>query len=101
MVAISFVGVAGMIVGSIKDNNGIAITFGLVTAIAVVFLILLTTVVTAEVPGPPGDARPTAEPEQLARDVERRIQALVASGSDETEVRQLVTQAVQLGRYRR
>ena len=37
-------GIAGMIVGSIADNNGVAITFGLITAVAAVGLILVTAV---------------------------------------------------------
>ena len=87
-----------MIVGSIKDNNGIAITFGLITAVAVLFLILLTTVVATETSASRTPGGLGTEDERLAQDIERRIQALVDAGSDELEVRRLVTQAVELGR---
>jgi hypothetical protein len=35
-------GIAGMIIGSIADNNGTAITFGLISAAAAVCLIAAT-----------------------------------------------------------
>ena len=41
-------GIGGMIAGSIADNNGMAITFGLLTAVAAVGLILVSSV------APPG-----------------------------------------------
>ena len=45
LVLVVFVGgIAGMIVGSIADNNGIAITFGLITAVAAICLMLVTSV---------------------------------------------------------
>ena len=85
-------GIAGMIVGSIADNNGTAITFGLITAVAVLCLILVTAVTDA----PP--ATPTAGGEPTGEAVEARIQALVDAGADETEVRALVQQAIDFGR---
>ena len=42
VIAVFVIGIAGMIVGSIADNNGVAITFGLLTAAAAVGLILVT-----------------------------------------------------------
>jgi hypothetical protein len=104
-------GIAGMIVGSIKESSGGAITAGIVTAIAAAGLILITAV------APPGSlAKPTvvaddeslgagAGPpgaalvdERLALDVEQRINELVRQGADEDEVRSLVARAVDLGR---
>src|SRR5215218_507203 len=80
-------GIAGMIVGSIADNNGTAITFGLITAVAVLCLILVTAVTNGPAATDPGE------------DVERRIQALVDAGADETEVRALVQQAIDFARH--
>ena len=104
-------GIAGMIVGSIKESSGGAITAGIVTAIAAVGLILITAV------APPGslakpegrregdagvtDADPSTSPvvdERLALDVEHRINELVRQGADEDDVRSLVARAVDLGR---
>jgi hypothetical protein len=89
-------GIAGMIAGSIADNNGLAITFGLITAVAAVGLILVTAV------APAGslsshETHGSAD-ERLAMDVESRIDALVADGADEATVRKLVQRAVELGR---
>ena len=86
-------GIAGMIVGSIADNNGIAITFGLVTAVAAICLMLVTSVTAA-----------TTEitfDEGKAEAMEGRIEALVEAGADETDVRDLVREAVLLGRSAR
>lgn len=98
VVVIIFVaGIAGMIVGSIADNNGTAITFGLIAAAASVGLILVTAVA-----GPGGYASGRGDPpvtdEALAQDVERRVEALVAAGGDEGSLRDLVRSAVRLGR---
>ncbi|MEZ5141409.1 MAG: hypothetical protein R2726_02660 [Acidimicrobiales bacterium] len=100
VIALSVIGIAGMIFGSIRDNNGIAITFGLITAVAVGFLILLTAVVgrAAFIEGGPDAGRGPRVDERVAADVEARVQRLVAEGADEHEVRQLVTRAVELGR---
>ena len=89
-------GIAGMIAGSIADNNGTAITFGLLTAVAALALVLVTSVA-------PPDALErttgaTEVDERLAADLESRIEALVAAGADEDAVRKLVGRAVELGR---
>ncbi len=108
VIALSAIGIAGMIAGSILDNNGFAITFGLITAVAVGFLILLTAVIGRDAfqgsrsgsgagTGPSAGSR-TAVDERIAADVEARIEQLVAAGADEGEVRRLVTRAVELGR---
>ncbi len=93
LVLVVFVGgIAGMIVGSIADNNGIAITFGLFTAVAAVCLMLVTSVT----------ATPSVRfDESRAEEMEERIQALVSSGADEGAVRDLVRDAVLLGRSAR
>jgi len=97
VVMVFVVGIAGMIIGSIADNNGTAITFGLVAAAASVGLILVTAVA-----GPSGfttGASPApVTDEELALDVERRIEELVAAGADESSLRDLVRSAVRLGR---
>ena len=95
-------GIAGMIVASIKDSNGGAITAGMVTAVAALGLILITSVVPPE-----ALARPTADDaegaehveidQQVAADVEARIGELVEAGADEEQVRRLVRRAVDLG----
>jgi hypothetical protein len=92
VVAVCVGGIAGMIVSSIADSTGAALTFGLVTAAAVVSLILVSAVT----------ARPSAalDEEDLAAGLEARIQALVAAGAEERDVRALVGEAVEMGRRR-
>jgi uncharacterized membrane protein YfcA len=93
VVLVVFVGgIAGMIVGSIADNNGVAITFGLLTAVAAVCLMLVTSLSSAE---------SVRFDEARAEEMEHRIQALVDAGADEGAVRDLVRDAVVLGRSAR
>lgn len=76
-------GIAGMIVGSILDNNAIAMTFGLTTAAAVLCLLVATAVGN----GPAsGDVARTARVEEL-------VGRLVDGGADEEVVRALVAEA--------
>ena len=83
-------GIAGMIVGSITDNNGVAITFGLLVAIAALVLMVATAI---------NPARPVgAVDETVANRVEEHVAALVEAGADEHAVRELVRAAVTLGR---
>ncbi len=82
-------GIAGMVVGSIADDNTVTLTFGLVTAAAVACLI----VATAVTDGGPADAD-----EAVGRRIEEQVKALVAAGADEAAVRDLVREAVVLGR---
>ena len=89
VIAVCVAGIAGMIVSSIADNTGAALTAGLVTAIAVLCLIVATAVTGAQGLG---------VSELLANDVEERVESLVADGADEAEVRALVGAAVKLGR---
>jgi uncharacterized membrane protein YfcA len=94
LVLVVFVGgIAGMIAGSIADNNGIAITFGLVTAVAAICLMLVTSVTTA--------TESVRFDEARAEELEGRIQHLVDGGTDEDELRELVRDAVLLGRTAR
>lgn len=77
-----------MIVGSIADNNAVALTFGLVTAAAVTCLIVATAVA-----APKGD-----DVEVRGARVEELVGRLVAAGADEAQLRELVGEAVRLGR---
>ena len=90
--AVFVLGIAGMIVASIADNSGAALTAGLITAAAALCLIVATTVTTGR--------RPVDDGEVLAEQLEGRIGALVAKGADEAELRDLVRTAVDLGRTR-
>ena len=91
VIAVCVGGIAGMIVSSIADNNGAALTFGLVTAVAVLCLIVATSVTT-----PTG----IGIDDLLAADVEEQVEQLVESGAEEGQVRDLVRAAVKLGRSR-
>ncbi|MCU1375918.1 MAG: hypothetical protein JWO68_3204 [Actinomycetia bacterium] len=86
--AVCALGVAGMIVTSIADSPGGALTFGLVTAVAAFGIIVVTAVTNG------GAAR---SDDELGEAVEDRVQALVEAGADERAVRALVRDAVQLG----
>jgi vacuolar-type H+-ATPase subunit D/Vma8 len=77
-------GIAGMIVASIAERTGVAITAGLITAVAVVCLLLVTAV------APPTAFGSPVVDEEAAADLEQRVEDLVAAGADEAEVRSLV-----------
>jgi hypothetical protein len=103
LVLVVFVaGIGGMIAGSIADNNGVAITFGIITAIGAIGLILVTSVAGpgAFSPARRGGADPAAT-ESIALEVEAGILELSAAGADEDSVRMLVQRAVELGRATR
>jgi hypothetical protein len=95
VVSVCVVGVAGMVGGSIAERVGLAITSGVVAAIAVVCLIVVTAAA-----GPTAFAAPTGVDETAAADLEHRVQRLVAAGADEAQVRALVGAAVRLYRRR-
>lgn len=102
IVLIVFVlGIGGMIGGSIAEITGLAITFGLVTAIAALGLVLVTSVAPEGSLAKPGEAVSRPVDEQLAGDLEDRILALVDQGADETMVRKLVGRAIELGEQSR
>jgi hypothetical protein len=92
VVAVCGVGVAGMIVSSIADDNGAALTFGLVTAAAVACLMVATAVTG------PGGGRGLPPDELQAERVEGLVRQVVAAGAEEPLVRTLVREAVRLGR---
>jgi hypothetical protein len=98
-VGVCAAGIAGMIVTSVLNHNGAAVTFGLIT-VAAVLCSMVATAVSRATPsnGPGGPAGPAADPEVLAPLVEDKIRELVASGADEMSVRALVGEAVRLGR---
>jgi hypothetical protein len=89
-------GIAGMIVTSILGHNGAAVACGLVTAAAVLGSMVATAVANGTTPSAaPGPA--AVDPRQAAR-VDDLVRGLVDGGADEDEVRQLVRQAIRLGR---
>jgi hypothetical protein len=93
VISVCVAGIAGIVAGSIADNNAVALTFGLVTAAAVLCLMVATAV------SPPTAATPTAAfDDAQASQVENLVGRLVADGAREDAVRQLVGEAVRLGR---
>jgi hypothetical protein len=94
VVAVCVVGIAGMIAGSVADNNDVALTFGLLTAAAVACLMVATAVGA----GPERGGTEGALDEEQARRVEGLVGDLVADGAEEARVRELVAEAVRLGR---
>ena len=98
VVAVFVLGVAGIIAFSISDDPDAALASGLLTAAAAIVLIAVTAVTA---PRRAADPEALAERlEALAERLEDRVQALVAAGADEAEVRRLVGDAVALGRTR-
>jgi hypothetical protein len=89
VLAVCVVGIAGMIVGSARGDNGVALTFGLVTATAIVCLMVATAV------GAGGVAR--ASGSDAAARVDDLSRQLVDGGAPEATVRELVREAVRLG----
>lgn len=90
------VGIPGMIVSSVNDATGAAITFGLLATGAAVVLIAVTAVTTGRIPPEIGAPRPDRRGEAEAEALEERIRNLVAAGADEHEVRDLVRAAIRL-----
>ena len=95
MLAVCVVAIAGMIVSSVTSHNGIAIATGMTAAVAILCLILVTAVA-----GPEAFGAPPPVDERAAADLERRVDALVAAGADEAEVRSLIRAARRLSRRR-
>ncbi|HUS61417.1 MAG TPA: hypothetical protein VMY34_04415 [Acidimicrobiales bacterium] len=86
--------IGGMIAGSIADNDAAAMTAGSVAAIAVLCLLVGTSVERSA-----GRSHPASdETETVAAEVEKEIAALVADGVEEARVRRLVAGAVRVGR---
>jgi len=86
-------GIVGMIVASVAgNNNGWVVTFGLLAVGSVVVLMAFTAASrTSATPGRGVD-------DAVAERVELQIRSLVETGADETAVRDLVRDAVRLGR---
>jgi hypothetical protein len=93
VVLLCVAGVAGLIVTSILDAQAAAVTIGLLTAAAVLCLIVATAVTQAPLP----HARPAFDEEQAER-VEALVADLITAGADEAALRCLVREAVHLGR---
>ena len=84
-------GIAGMIVASLSDNNiGAVLTAGIISAIAAIVLLAVSTV-TAQ--------RRLAEFDDADAEIlEHGIRRLVDDGADESAIRNLVRRAIDLGR---
>ena len=96
VIGVCAVGIAGMIGGSAVDNSDLALTFGLITAAAVLCLMVATAV---SAPTTTHDAAGAgAFDESQAARVEHLVERLVADGAPEDAVRRLVGDAVRLGR---
>ena len=89
VMAVCAIGIAGMIATSVADSAGGALAFGLLTAAAVLCLVVASAVT---VGGAPADL------ETQAARVEALVAETVAAGADEHTVRRLVGEAVRLGR---
>lgn len=92
VLAVCAVGVVGMIIGSAHGDNGVALTFGLVTAAAIACLIVATAVGTGSA------LQPGVE---TAARVDELTHQLVAGGAPAPTVEALVREAVKLGQGRR
>lgn len=90
--AVIFVlGIAGMIISSVAGNNvGVVTTIGVTTAIAAVVLLIATVAAS--------NTHLEVFNEAQAQRLERKITALVKSGTDETSLRSVVRDATKLGR---
>jgi hypothetical protein len=84
-------GIAGLIISSIAgNNNGVVLTIGAAIAVAVLALLITSTVTTGR--------RIDAFVEADAERIEDQIVALVRGGADENAVRSLVRDAIRLER---
>ena len=84
-------GIPALIVSSIAGNNeGWVLTFGLVTAGAAIVLLAVSATTTHR--------RLDVFDEVIAERIESRVRALVEAGADETSVRELVRDALDLAR---
>jgi hypothetical protein len=92
VIAVCVAGVVGMIVASATDHNGAALTFGLITAVAILCQMVATTVQNEM------HAEDVEGADTDAEELEARITALVDSGVEESAVRDLVRRAVRFGR---
>ncbi|MEY2626563.1 MAG: hypothetical protein RJB08_322 [Actinomycetota bacterium] len=90
--AVVFVcGIAGIIVSSVNGNNeGWVISIGLTTTLAAIALIIASTVAVRQ--------RIHVFDDVAAEQLEARMAQLIAAGADETALRDVVRQAIELGR---
>lgn len=89
--AIFVSGIAGLIISSVAgNNNGVVLTVGITTAVAAIALLAASSVARRE----PIDVFEEAKAERL----ESRMQQLIDAGATETDVRDLVREAIRLGR---
>lgn len=104
MVVCLGIGIPGMIIATLDDNNiGAAVTFGIIAAIAALVLLAVTATTTprlAPTQMTTGPAGGSTVDEAEAEALEARVQALVDAGADEDQVRDIVRAAVRLGRGR-
>ncbi len=85
------VGIPAIIVSSIRGNNeGWVLTFGMVTAVAALILIAVSSVTTHK--------RIDAFNEVLAERIEQRVQQLTQAGAAEEDVRALIRDSIDFAR---
>jgi multisubunit Na+/H+ antiporter MnhB subunit len=89
VIAVCVAAIPTMIVGSVIDRNGIALTGGLCAAVAIGCLLVATTVAPV--------SRPVTAEDEAAR-VEGLIRDVVNMGADEPTARSLASAAIRLGR---
>lgn len=84
-------GIPGLIVSSIAGNNeGWVLSIGMVTAVAALVLIAVSAVTS--------NRRLDAFDDVVAERVETRVRTLIEAGADETELRALVRDSIDLSR---
>lgn len=87
-------GIASMIAASLADNNiGAVLTAGSISAIAAIVLLAVSTVASTQ--------RSVEFDEADAEILETNIRRIVDAGANETNVRDLVRRAIELGRRTR
>ena len=82
--------IAGMIVSNINNNDGASTVFGLIGATAIVCLMVGNALRFGNNQG--------GAQEALGAELEARVQELIATGADESQVRGVVRRAIRLGR---
>lgn len=89
--ALFLAGIPAIIVSSIAGNNeGWVLTFGMITAVAAIILIAVSSVTATN--------RIDAFNDVVAERIEQRVQQLVQTGANEEDVRALIRDSIDLGR---
>ena len=89
--ALFLAGIPAIIVSSVRGNNeGWVLTFGMITAVAAIILIAVSSVTSTK--------RIDAFNDVLAERVEQRVQQLVQAGAEESDVRALLRDTIELAR---